>query len=143
MLSTIESRGSDRAKAFVLRVTGKARIDRRPPTTRLGQSPGTHARFEPGARTAWHTNPRGQTLIVKEGCGRMQCWGQPFREIQPGDVVSIAPGEKHWHGASPESGVVLFTVQAALDGASVTCLEDVSEAEYLGHTQEHGTMRVR
>lgn len=131
MLSNIESDGSDRAKPFVLRITGRARIDRRPPSS-SGHSPGAHARFEAGARTAWHTNPLGQTLVVKEGRGRMQCWGQPIRELRPGDVIQIGPGEKHWHGASPDRSVVLFTIQPVLDGVSVTWMEDVSDAEYRG-----------
>src|SRR6202030_1049045 len=72
--------------------------------------------FEPGARTAWHTHPLGQTLYVVSGLGRVQTWGGPIREIRPGDTVWFAPGEKHWHGASPTCAMVHIAMQEALDG---------------------------
>ncbi|WP_460449017.1 (R)-mandelonitrile lyase [Alsobacter sp. SYSU BS001988] len=86
--------------------------------------------FEPGARTAWHTHPLGQTLWVLAGVGRVQSEGGPVREIRPGDVVWIPPGEKHWHGAAPATGMTHLAMQEALDGAHVTWLEQVSDADY-------------
>lgn len=86
--------------------------------------------FEPGARTAWHTHPLGQTLIVTAGLGWAQREGGPIEEIRPGDVVWFAPGEKHWHGAAPASAMTHIAVQEALDGEVVTWMEQVSEAQY-------------
>ena len=86
--------------------------------------------FEPGARTAWHTHPLGQRLIVTAGCGWAQRWGGPIEEIRPGDVVIIAPGEKHWHGASPTTGMIHLAVQEYLDGKGVEWLEHVSDEQY-------------
>ena len=88
--------------------------------------------FEPGARTAWHTHPLGQTLIVMSGCGRVRRWGGPIEEIRPGDVVSIAPGEKHWHGAAPTTAMSHIAVQEKLNGQAVEWLEHVSDEQYLG-----------
>jgi quercetin dioxygenase-like cupin family protein len=88
--------------------------------------------FEPGARTAWHTHPLGQTLHVISGCGRFQTWGGEIREIRPGDTVWIPPGEKHWHGAGPQTGMVHIAMQEALDGKHVEWLEHVSDAQYGG-----------
>ncbi len=86
--------------------------------------------FEPGARTAWHTHPLGQTLYVIAGCGRVQTEGGPVREIRAGDVVWIPPGEKHWHGAAPTTGMTHIAMQEALDGKHVDWLEHVSDADY-------------
>jgi quercetin dioxygenase-like cupin family protein len=86
--------------------------------------------FEPGARTAWHTHPLGQTLHVVSGIGRVQLWGGPVREIRAGDTVWIAPGEKHWHGAAPNAAMVHIAMQEALDGKHVTWLEHVSDEQY-------------
>ena len=86
--------------------------------------------FEPGARTAWHTHPLGQTLYVLSGVGRVQSWGGAVREIRAGDTVWFAPGEKHWHGAAPDHGMVHMAVQEALDGEHVTWLEQVSDEQY-------------
>ena len=86
--------------------------------------------FEPGARTAWHTHPLGQTLHVLSGVGRAQAWGGPVREIKAGDNVWIPPGEKHWHGAGPQTGMVHLAMQEALDGNHATWMEQVSDAEY-------------
>ncbi|MCS6910265.1 MAG: cupin domain-containing protein [Anaerolineales bacterium] len=88
--------------------------------------------FEPGARTAWHTHPLGQTLIVTGGCGRVQHWGGPVEEIHPGDVVWFAPGEKHWHGAAPTTAMTHIAIQEALDGKVVEWMEQVSDSEYAG-----------
>ena len=87
-------------------------------------------RFEPGARTAWHTHPLGQTLCVVSGVGRVQTWGGKVREIRPGDVVWIPPDEKHWHGADPATTMVHIAMQEALDGKHVTWLEHVSDEQY-------------
>ena len=86
--------------------------------------------FEPGARTAWHTHPLGQTLIVTAGCGRAQRWGGPIEEIRPGDVVWFPPGEKHWHGATPSTAMTHIAIQEGLDGKMVDWLEHVSEEQY-------------
>jgi len=86
--------------------------------------------FEPGARTAWHTHPLGQTLIVTAGCGRAQRWNGPIEEIRPGDVVWFAPGEKHWHGAAPTTAVTHIAMQEKLDGKAVEWLEHVSDDQY-------------
>ncbi len=86
--------------------------------------------FEPGARTAWHTHPLGQTLHVLSGIGRVQAAGGPVREIHPGDTVWIPPGETHWHGAAPEHAMVHLAFQEALEGKHVEWMEHVTEAEY-------------
>jgi quercetin dioxygenase-like cupin family protein len=94
--------------------------------------------FEPGARTAWHTHPLGQTLHVLSGVGRVQSWGSPVREIRAGDTVWILPGEKHWHGAGPETGMVHVAIHEALDGAHVSWLEKVSDDVYVAAPQGRG-----
>lgn len=86
--------------------------------------------FEPGARTAWHTHPLGQTLYVISGVGRVQTLGGPILEIKPGDTVWIPPGEKHWHGASPTNGMVHIATQESLDGKHVVWMEKVTDADY-------------
>lgn len=88
--------------------------------------------FEPGSRTAWHTHPLGQTLYVIQGVGRVQAKGGPIREIKAGDVVWIPPGEKHWHGAAPNTGMVHVAMHESLDGNHVTWMEHVTDAEYSG-----------
>jgi len=110
--------------------TGAVHIDplfEAPPPARVR---GARVTFEPGARTAWHTHPLGQTLIVTAGCGRAQREGGPIEEIRPGDVVSIAPHEKHWHGAAPTTAVTHIAIQEALDGKAVDWMEKVSDEEY-------------
>jgi len=86
--------------------------------------------FEPGARTAWHTHPLGQTLLVTSGLGRAQTWGGPVQEIRPGDTIWIPPGEKHWHGAAPTVAMTHLAIHEALDGTHVDWLEQVSDADY-------------
>ena len=88
--------------------------------------------FEPGARTAWHTHPLGQTLIVTAGSGLVQRVGGPIEEIKPGDVVLVSPGEKHWHGASPTTAMTHSAIQETLDGKAVEWMEHVSDAQYGG-----------
>ena len=110
--------------------TGAVRIDplfqANAPTRALG----ARVTFEPGARTAWHTHPLGQTLIVTAGCGRAQRWGGPIEEIRPGDVIWFPPGEKHWHGGSPTNGMAHIAMQESLDGNYATWMEQVTDAEY-------------
>jgi quercetin dioxygenase-like cupin family protein len=86
--------------------------------------------FEPGARTAWHTHPLGQTLHVTSGAGLAQVWGEPVREIRLGDTVWFEPGEKHWHGAAPTTAMTHIAMQEALDGSAVEWLEKVSDEQY-------------
>src|SRR5213595_188428 len=91
---------------------------------------GASVTFDPGARTAWHTHPLGQTLIVTFGCGRAQRHGGPVEEIRPGDVVWFEPGEKHWHGASPANAMQHIAIQESLDGKAVEWMEKVSDEQY-------------
>jgi quercetin dioxygenase-like cupin family protein len=98
-----------------------------PAPARLGAA---RVSFEPGARTAWHTHPLGQTLYVIAGVGRFQTAGGPVREIKAGDVVWIPPGEKHWHGAAPTTGMTHVAMQEGQDGSFVTWMEQVSDADY-------------
>ena len=110
--------------------TGNVRIDPlfQAPDPALVQ--GASVTFEPGARTAWHTHPLGQTLIVTAGCGRAQRWGGTIEEIRPGDVVWFPPGEKHWHGASPTTAMSHIAIQEKLNGSPVDWLEQVSDVQY-------------
>jgi quercetin dioxygenase-like cupin family protein len=91
---------------------------------------GASVTFEPGARTAWHTHPLGQTLVVTAGLGRAQREGNPVEEIRPGDVVWFAPGEKHWHGASPTTGMTHIAIQEVKDGKVVDWMEKVTDEQY-------------
>ncbi|MCA9115962.1 MAG: cupin domain-containing protein, partial [Planctomycetaceae bacterium] len=91
---------------------------------------GASVSFEPGSRTAWHTHPLGQIVIVTSGLGWAQTWGEPVDEIRPGDVVWFPPGEKHWHGASPEHSMTHIAIQESLDGKVVEWLEHVSDEQY-------------
>ena len=112
--------------------TGNVRMDpliTAPDPARLR---GVTVTFEPGARTAWHTHPLGQTLIVTSGLGRAQKEGGPIEILRPGDTVWFAPDEKHWHGAAPECGMTHIALQEAQDGNSVTWMEHVTDADYLG-----------
>jgi quercetin dioxygenase-like cupin family protein len=111
--------------------TGKVRIDPLFSATEGARASGASVTFEPGARSAWHTHPRGQVLIVTAGCGWTQCWGGPIVEIRAGDVLRCPPGEKHWHGATPTTSMTHIAIQEQLDGQVVTWLEKVSDAQYL------------
>ena len=93
---------------------------------------GASVTFEPGARTAWHTHPLGQTLIVTSGCGRVQREGGPIEEIRPGDVVWFTPGEKHWHGATPSTAMTHIAIQEKLNAKVVEWMEQVSDEQYQG-----------
>ena len=86
--------------------------------------------FEPGARTAWHTHPLGQTLVVTSGCGWTQCWGERKEEIRPGDVIWCPPGKKHWHGATATTAMSHIAVVEKLDGKAVDWMEKVSDEQY-------------
>ncbi|OJY28327.1 MAG: cupin [Rhodobacterales bacterium 65-51] len=112
--------------------TGSVRIDPLFQTEAPARGAGAAVTFEPGARTAWHTHPAGQTLIVTAGRGRVQREGGLIEEIRPGDVVWFPAGEKHWHGAAPEVAMTHIAIQEAVDGIAVTWLEQVSDADYLG-----------
>ena len=110
--------------------TGSVRIDPLFETKDPSHTSGSYVTFEPGARSAWHTHPLGQTLIVTAGTGRVQRWGDPVEEIRPGDVVWIPPGQKHWHGASPTTAMIHIAIQGAANGKNVDWMQKVSEEEY-------------
>ena len=110
--------------------TGVVRIDPLFSATKPARAAGASVTFAPGARTAWHTHPLGQTLVVTAGCGRVQREGGPIEEIRPGDVVWFPPGEKHWHGASPTTAMTHIAIQEELDGKVVDWLEHVEDEEY-------------
>jgi quercetin dioxygenase-like cupin family protein len=114
--------------------TGTVRIDPLLDAPAPARVAGAAVTFEPSARTAWHTHPLGQTLIVIAGFGRVQRVGGPIDEIRPGDVVWIPPGEKHWHGASPTTAMTHIAIQEKLDGQAVTWLEHVTDEQYNGRS---------
>ena len=110
--------------------TGSVRIDSLIQAPDPARVQAVSVTFEPGARTAWHTHPLGQTLVVIAGCGWVQRASGPVEEIHPGDVVWIAPGEKHWHGATPTTTMTHIAIQEKLDGKVVDWMEHVTAAEY-------------
>lgn len=110
--------------------TGGVRIDPLFDAPEPARVVGASVTFEPGARTAWHTHPLGQTLIVTAGLGWTQRWGGPVEEIRPGDVVWIPPGEKHWHGATATNGMTHIAIQEKVDGKAVEWMEQVSSEQY-------------
>ncbi|MGH7038142.1 MAG: (R)-mandelonitrile lyase [Stellaceae bacterium] len=110
--------------------TGTVRVDPLFQVPDPARVSGGSVTFEPGARTAWHAHPLGQTLIVTAGCGRVQRAGGAIEEIRPGDVVWIAPGEKHWHGAAPTTAMTHIAIQEKHDGKVVEWMEQVSDAQY-------------
>ncbi len=112
--------------------TGTVRIDPLFAAEAPGRAVGAHVTFEPGARTAWHTHPAGQTLIVTFGRGRVQREGGPVEEIRQSDVVWFPAGEKHWHGAAPDTAMSHIAIQETIDGSAVTWMEKVSDADYAG-----------
>ena len=116
--------------------TGTVRIDPLFQAPEPARAQGAAVTFEPGARTAWHTHPLGQTLIVTSGAGLVQRKGGPIEQIRPGDVVWFAPGEKHWHGASPTTAMTHIAVQEALNGKPVDWLEKVTDDEYNGNVRK-------
>ncbi|MFN2201988.1 MAG: cupin domain-containing protein [Caldilineaceae bacterium] len=110
--------------------TGSVRVDPLFVGVEPARGRGSSVTFEPGARTAWHTHPLGQALIVTSGLGWAQSEGGAVEEIRPGDVVWFGPGEKHWHGAKPTTAVTLMVIMEALDGKAVEWLEHVSDEQY-------------
>lgn len=110
--------------------TGSVRIDPLFQTPSPSRAGGALVTFEPGARTAWHVHPLGQTLIVTSGCGRLQREGGAIEEIRPGDVVWFPPNERHWHGASPTTAMAHIAIQESLDGKAVEWMEKVSDEQY-------------
>jgi quercetin dioxygenase-like cupin family protein len=110
--------------------TGTVRIDPLFDANDPSRLGGASVTFEPGARTAWHSHPLGQTLIVTAGCGRVQLWGQAIEEIRPGDVISISPDEKHWHGAAPTTAMTHIAIQGYVDGKAADWMEHVSDGQY-------------
>lgn len=110
--------------------TGTVRIDPLFEPIAPARTLGANVTFEPGARTAWHTHPLGQILVVTAGCGLVQRWDSPIEEIHPGDVVWFSPSEKHWHGATPTTAMTHIAIVELLDGKSADWMEKVSDAEY-------------
>ena len=110
--------------------TGAVRIDPLFEVPSPARAVGASVTFEPGARTAWHTHPLGQTLIVTAGCGRVQRWGGSIEDIRPGDVIWFSPGEKHWHGATATTAMTHIAIQERLDGKTADWMEQVSDEQY-------------
>jgi len=111
--------------------TGQVRLDPLHAAEAPARVSAASVTFEPGARTAWHTHPLGQILVVTAGCGWTQCEGEPIVEIRAGDVVVCPPGHRHWHGASPTTSMTHIAIQEALNGSPVTWMEHVTDAQYL------------
>jgi len=110
--------------------TGSVRIDPLFDPPDPAHAYGALVTFEPGARTAWHTHPLGQTLIVTSGCGRTQCWGEAKEEIRPGDVIWCPPGKKHWHGATATTAMSHMAIVEKLDGKAIAWMEKVSDQQH-------------
>ena len=110
--------------------TGSVRIDPLFNASPPSRTSGCRVTFESGARTAWHTHPLGQTLIVTTGTGWVQPWGGPTQEIREGDVVWIPPGQKHWHGAAPTTSMTHIAIQEFLDGKNVEWMEKITDEQY-------------
>ena len=129
-IKSISSQPSNKGPAEYF--TGTVRIDPLFNAPAPARAVGARVTFEPGARTAWHTHPLGQTLIVMAGGGLAQRWGGPIEPIQPGDVIWFSPGEKHWHGATATTAMTHIAIQEQLDGKMVEWLEKVSDEQYQG-----------
>ncbi len=114
--------------------TGTVRIDSLFNSPAPARAVGASVTFEPGARTAWHTHPLGQTLIVTAGSGRAQCWGEPVEAIRPGDVIWFPPGTKHWHGATATTAMTHIAIQEQLDGKTADWMEQVSDEQFTATT---------
>ena len=127
-IKRVGSRPSGRGPAEYF--TGAVRVDPLFEAPDPGRVRGALVTFEPGARTAWHTHPLGQTLVVTAGLGWAQHWGGPVEEIRPGDVVWFPPGERHWHGATATTGMSHIAVQERLDGKNVEWMEKVGDEQY-------------
>jgi quercetin dioxygenase-like cupin family protein len=130
-LMTIKRNGSQAAtKGSPENFTGNVRVEPLFQAPAGGEFSGASVSFEPGARSAWHTHPCGQTLIVLSGHGWTQCWGEPKEEIRPGDVVTCPPDKKHWHGATDTTAMRHFAIQASKNGKNVEWLEHVTDDQY-------------
>ncbi|MHB8735412.1 MAG: (R)-mandelonitrile lyase [Terriglobales bacterium] len=129
-IAEIATHASDKGPAEYF--TGTVRVDPLFEAHDPARAPGVSVTFEPGARTAWHAHPLGQTLIVTAGCGRVQRWGGPIEEIRPGDVVWIPLGEEHWHGAAPTTAMTHIAIPEHLDGQTADWMEKVSDEQYQG-----------
>jgi quercetin dioxygenase-like cupin family protein len=116
--------------------TGPVRIESPFQAAAPGRTGGAIVTFEPGSRTAWHTHPLGQTLIVTSGLGWTQCEGEPVEEIRPGDIVSCPPGRRHWHGATPTTAMTHIAIAEALGGKVVDWMEHVTDDEYLARQRQ-------
>jgi quercetin dioxygenase-like cupin family protein len=127
-INRVGSRPSSRGPAEWF--TGAVRIDPLFQAHDPARAVGASVTFEPGARTAWHTHPLGQTLIIIAGCGRVQREGGPVEEVHPGDVIRFSPGEKHWHGATPTIAMTHIAIQEQLGGKTVDWMEKVSDEQY-------------
>ena len=112
--------------------TGNVRVDPLFMALNPARGSGAYVTFDPGARSAWHKHPLGQTLVVTSGVGLVQSWGGPIKQIKPGDVVICPPDEKHWHGAMKTCGMTHIAIQETLDGKNVEWLEMVSDEQYSG-----------
>jgi len=110
--------------------TGTVRVDPLFQSPDPARASGSSVTFEPGARTAWHAHPLGQTLVVTAGCGLVQSWGSPIQEIRPGDVVWFSAGEKHWHGATPTTAMTHISIVEQASGQSANWMEHVSDEQY-------------
>ena len=119
-------------KAEADNFTGSVRVERLFTPQPPARVAAANVTFEPGARTAWHTHPLGQRLIITAGSGRVQRDGGPIETVNPGDIVWFEPGEKHWHGAAPTTAMTHIAIQEALDGTAVEWLEHVSDEQYQG-----------
>jgi 4-carboxymuconolactone decarboxylase len=131
-MNIMRSGSQPSAKGPAENFTGAVRIDMRFKGTAPARIGGAIVTFEPGARTAWHTHPLGQTLIVTAGLGWVQTEGSPKEDIRAGDIVWIPPGEKHWHGATATTGMTHIAIAEALDGKTVDWMEKVSDAQFDG-----------
>ncbi len=123
------------AKGTPEHFTGNVRVDPLFQASAPARAGAAYVTFEPCARSDWHTHPLGQTLIVTFGCGLHQRWGGPVEEIGPGDVVTVGPHEKHWHGASPTTAMTHLAIQESLDGRAVDWLEKVTDQQYQGQAR--------
>lgn len=121
--------------------TGSVRIDPLNAPVAPARAASASVTFEPGARTAWHTHPLGQTLIVTSGAGWSQCEGEPIVEIRAGDVIWFPPGHRHWHGATPTTAMTHIAIQEALDGKTVDWMEHVTDEQYLAAPARSGQLQ--
>jgi quercetin dioxygenase-like cupin family protein len=129
-MSIVRSGAQASGKGHDAYFTGAVRVDPLFQANVPTRTSGAYVTFEPGARSAWHTHPLGQTLVVTAGVGRVQQWGGPVEEIRAGDVIWTPPGVKHWHGAAPRAAMTHIAIQENLDGKAVEWMEKVGDAQY-------------